>query len=355
MSQFPNRSKAYLHLLAFIKHQFYKRQDTLVDILLKSVTSIKHTANTKLTDNEQSTKKERNEVLQLLNKTQKSAWSFAKGVIAIVNATNATPNEKYYKIEALVDEFEEIDETDEKKLVELDRYLTKESRNQSYYELLTELSNKLQRRVSGIVKVLEFDRSSSSKSILVAIDYFKSSDGKVGNNAPRDFLTKAEEALVYCDEEMNTPLYKCLLFFHIAVSIKSGELNLVYSYRFRAIQDYLIDQSYWNNNKSKVLAEAGLTKFADGELYLEQLKSILDDKYHTVNTRSIDGLNSYLKFDLSGKPMVRTPSIELENKEYIATTLSDNGYIPILSLLKDINNIADFTKGLNISVTNIAR
>jgi len=345
LSQFPNRSKAYLHLLAFIKHQFYKRQDTLVDILLKSVTSIKHTANTKLTDNEQSTKKERNEALQLLNKTQKSAWSFAKGVIAIVNATNATPNEKYYKIEALVDAFEEIDETDEKKLVELDRYLTKESRNQSYYELLTELSNKLQRRVSGIVKVLEFDRSSSSKSILVAIDYFKSSDGKVGNNAPRDFLTKAEEALVYCDEEMNTPLYKCLLFFHIAVSIKSGELNLVYSYRFRAIQDYLIDQSYWDNNKSKVLAEAGLTKFADGELYLEQLKSILDDKYHTVNTRSIDGLNSYLKFDLSGKPMVRTPSIELENKEYIATTLSDNGYIPILSLLKDINNIADFTKG----------
>lgn len=345
LSQFSNRTKAYLHLLAFIKHQFYKRQDTLVDILLKSVTSIKHTANTKIADKEQATKKERNEALQLLNKSHKSAWSFAKSVIAIVNATKATPSEKYYKIEELVDDFQAIDEKDEKKLAELDQYLSKESRNQSYYELLTELSNKLQRRVSGIVKVLEFDRSSSSKSILVAIDYFKSGDGKIGNNAPRDFLTKAEEALVFCEEEMNTPLYKCLLFFHIAASIKSGELNLVYSYRFRAIQDYLIDKAYWESNKNKILAETGLTKFADGEHYMEQLKGILDDKYHTVNTRSIDGLNPYLKFDLSGKPVVRTPSIELENKEYIATTLSDNGYIPILNLLKDINNITDFTKG----------
>ena len=70
-----------------------------------------------------------------------------------------------------------MDETDEKKLAELDCYLSKESRNHSYYDLLASLSNKLQRSVSGIVKVLEFDRSSSSKEILVAIDYFKANDG----------------------------------------------------------------------------------------------------------------------------------------------------------------------------------
>lgn len=239
-----------------------------------------------------------------------------------------------------------MDEADEKKLAEFDRYLSKESRNQSYYDLLTSLSNKLQRRVSGIVKVLEFDRSSSSKSVLMAIDYFKASDGKLGSNAPRGFLTNVEEKLVFCEEEINTPLYKCLLFFHIAASIKSGELNLVYSYRFRAIQYYLIDKAYWESNKSKILAETGMTKFADGEHYLEHLKIKLDDKYHTVNARSTDGLNPHLKFDLSGKPMVGTPSIELENKEYIATTLSDNGYIPIPGLLKDINNITDFTKGV---------
>ena len=213
LSQFSSPTKAYLHLLAFIKHQFYKRQDTLVDILLKSVTSIKHSANAKLADKEQATKKERNEALKLLNDSHKSAWSFAKSVIAIVKATKATPSEKYYKIEELVNAFETIDEADEKKLAEFDQYLSKEVRNQSYYDLLTTLFNKLQRQVSGIIKTLEFDRSSSTKLILVAIDYFKAYDGKIGSSAPRDFLTKTEDALIFGEENINSPLYKCLLFF----------------------------------------------------------------------------------------------------------------------------------------------
>jgi len=344
LTQFPNRTKAYLYLLAFIKHQYYKRQDTLVDILLKSVTSTKHMVKTQLTNLDQTTKKERNETLQILNKSHKSAWSFAKDVISIVNSLNATPNEKYYKIEKLVDEFYSIDKDDEKKLLELEKYLSKESRNQNYYDLLESLSNKLQRRVSGTIKMLDFDRSTSSETIIEAIDYFKETDGNINNNAPLSFLSSTEEKIVYRDEKIIVPLYKCLLFFHIAQSIKSGELNLLYSYRFRAIQDYLIDKKHWDNNKEQILAETGLDKFTDSESYLDNLKIILDDKYHEVNKRIIDGENNYLKFDNAGKPNIRTPSIELENKEFIATKLSDNGYIPVLNLLKDINNITAFTK-----------
>ena len=344
LTQFPNRVKAYLHLLAFIKHQYYKRQDTLVDILLKSVTSSKHIANSKLAEMDQSTKKERNETLQILNTSHKSAWSFAKSVIAIVNSINATPNEKYYKIEELVNEFECIGKVDEKKLLELDNYLSKESRNQTYFNILESLSNKLQRRVSGIIKTLDFDRSTSSKPIFEAIDYFKEVDGDINNSAPLSFLSHAEEKVIHRDEKIIVPLYKCLLFFHIAKAIKSGDLNLVYSYRFRAIQDYLIDKKYWDTNKDQILAETGLDKFADGVSYLNQLKIILDEKYNEVNKRYLDGENAYLKFDSAGKANIRTPSIELENKEFISTKLSNNGYIPILNLLKDINNITEFTK-----------
>jgi len=79
------------------------------------------------------------------------------------------------------------------------------------------------------------------------------------------------------------------------------------------VRCYLIDKAYWDSNKSKILAETGLTKFVDGEHYLEQLNGILDDKYYTVNTRSIDGLNPCLKVDLSGKPVVRTSSWKTKN------------------------------------------
>ena len=43
LKQFPDKDKLYLHLLAFIQHQFYLRQDYSVDVLLKCVQSTKST------------------------------------------------------------------------------------------------------------------------------------------------------------------------------------------------------------------------------------------------------------------------------------------------------------------------
>lgn len=39
ITQFTNRHKTRLHLLAFIKHQFFQRQDAAINVLLKSVTA----------------------------------------------------------------------------------------------------------------------------------------------------------------------------------------------------------------------------------------------------------------------------------------------------------------------------
>ena len=44
LKQFPDKNKLHLHLMAFISHQFYHYQDTLVDVLLKSVQAAKNTA-----------------------------------------------------------------------------------------------------------------------------------------------------------------------------------------------------------------------------------------------------------------------------------------------------------------------
>lgn len=346
LTQFPNRNKTYLYLLCFIKHQYYRRQDTLVDILLKSVTSTLHTVKSKLGEQEQATKKERNEALQILNNSHKSILAFAKTVIAIVDSKGSTPSEKYYKIEDIVRQLEGMSAEDEEKVKTLETYLSKESRNQSYYELLEAQSNKLQRRVSGIVNTLEFDRSTSSSLLLDAIDYFNAANGRITNSAPTGFLDHAELDVLYRDDSIIAPLYKCLLFIHIASAIKSGDLNLIHSYRFRAIQDYLIDKKYWDQNKDEILHEAGLSKFSDGEAYLVELKQLLDEKFHTVNSRIIENNNPYFSINSYGKPVIKTPNIEKENKEFIATTLSEDGFTPILKVLKEVNAATEFTKTL---------
>lgn len=44
LKAFPNRYKRYLHVLAFIQHQYSTRQDVLVDILLKTTQTALNTA-----------------------------------------------------------------------------------------------------------------------------------------------------------------------------------------------------------------------------------------------------------------------------------------------------------------------
>ncbi len=48
LKQFPDPQKRYLHLLAFIKHQYFIRQDVLMDIFLKSVRTATNAVNKQL-------------------------------------------------------------------------------------------------------------------------------------------------------------------------------------------------------------------------------------------------------------------------------------------------------------------
>lgn len=354
LTQFPNRYKVYLHLLAFIKHQFYKRQDSLVDTLLKCVTATSHKAKSQLALHEQSIRAERDKAIQALSQSHKSISELAKGIIAVVNAKGATPNEKYYKIEELVHEFQADDEIDTELLEALEDQLQGEQKKQAYYELLEMLSLKLQRRVSSIVKALCFDEDSEAGELLEAIKHFRETDGGIGHTPPVGFLNAAELAVVTRDDKIVIPLYKCLLFFHIATAIKAGKLNLRYSYRYRAIQDYLIDKAYWQKNKAAILRDTGMLAFVNGNTYLEILKESLNERYSQVNEYIAKGENLYFSRDQYGNPRIRTPRTDFEDKSFISDTLSQDGYIPILQLLKEVNQACAFTESFkHLSPKNV--
>lgn len=342
LSQFPNRHKLYLHLLGFIQHQFYQRQDSLIDVLLKSVTATKHRVKRELGEHDQKTKSERDHAIQALSTAHKSAAQFTKDVVAIVSVKNATPNEKYYKIEALVTDFEATDTSDLALIDKLEGELQRDSQQDRYYALLEGQSIKLQRRVSAAIKVLEFDPESDTVDIVEAINHFKETSGTLGRNPPMGFLTAQELTAVRRDGTIGASLYKCLLFLRIAEAIKAGQLNLRYSYRYRAVQDYLVDKQHWQQNKTQLLRETDLLAFADGEAYLASLEKVIDDRYTQVNERFLAGDNPYMSVDDKGYCRVRTPSIDADKKSFISTTLSQRGYVPILQVLREINRVSGF-------------
>ena len=69
--------------------------------------------------------------------------------------------------------------------------------------------------------------------------------------------------------------------------MRAGKLNLQLSYRYRAMQDYLIPTARWQKERDRLLTLAGLQKFADGTGYLAELKTTLDNTYRAVNGRFI--------------------------------------------------------------------
>jgi TnpA family transposase len=342
LTQFTDKENIYLHLLGFVKHHYFARQDSLVDALMKSVTSTLHKASSKQAEHERSVKEERDKAIHELSKSHKSISKLAKEIISIVESVSATPNEKYHKIEELVFDYQKNDEIDYSLLEDLDNQLRKESKNHTYYQLLESLSLRLQLKATPIVRALNFDSTSKAKDLLEAVDHFQESEGNVGKSPPIKFLSKQDRANVERND-FSIPLYKCLLFIYISKAIKSGDLNLAYSYRFRSIQDYMIDKEYWEARKYQILRECNLLEYIDGEAYLAGLKLGLHEKYKVVNKHLADGINTSLTFKDGRVSRVSTPKTDFQEESFIADALSQDGYIPILQLLKEVNQVCQFT------------
>ncbi len=211
--------------------------------------------------------------------------------------------------------------------------------------LLEKLSVKLQRRITQVIIALDFNETASDKNLISAIEYFKEKDGQITQHAPTDFMDKEEqEFLLDKDRKFSMSLYKILLFIHSVDGIKSGALNLKYSYRYKAIHDYLIDEETWEKYQTQLMHSAGLENLSDYQETMEKLKQMLEEKYQVVNKRFIEKRNPYLSIDEKGIVHVITPAIDKTDTEYTAALLEQAGYVPILQVLSHIEKTTHFTQ-----------
>ncbi len=183
--------------------------------------------------------------------------------------------------------------------------------NERYFDILELLSLRLQRRVSNILKTMEFSNQNANKKLLTAIKHFKLMDGDIGHNPPLTFLKEDERDAVLQKEEFRVSLYKALLFTHIADDIKSDQLIFDATYKYKGIFDYLISEEVWLKDRD-------------------------------VNARLIAGDNPYFQLNSDKKPKVKTPKIDNSNLGFVGDTLMQNGYVPIQKILADVNQVCDF-------------
>lgn len=64
---------------------------------------------------------------------------------------------------------------------------------------------------------------------------------------------------------------------------------------------------------------------------------MLDARYQQVNHRYLSGDNEHLSIDEKSLVKVRTPATEFSEEGYVGSLLADNGIVPVLQILREIN------------------
>ena len=218
-------------LLSFVKYQYYIRNDNLVDRLIAIMQSTKNTLLRHQKDFHFENEPKQRGLLQAL---EDSNLSILNEVNGIINDAKWSDQHKIAALRSLV-----ATKMQSIKIL-LEEKSSIETENLDKFDFIQKASQSLQGKLSGVVKLLEFDEKSSNKHLIKAIRYFKE-NSNLTKLAPTDFLSEEEKsALVDNENKFRVSLYKALLFIHISDGIRSGILNLKYSYKYKSFEDYLI-------------------------------------------------------------------------------------------------------------------
>ena len=191
--------------------------------------------------------------------------------------------------------------------------------------------------MSPILKALSFQGEPGARKLLDAIEHFKEKDPAVDIAAPGAFLDSEEQAKVTQDGRFRVSLYKALLFLHVQSGIKSGPLNLEHSYKYRPLDDYLIDRARWQRDKQQVIERAGLDTFVDPQKVLKELDEALYQQYLITNQDIAEGKNPHIKFGKNGDFALATPKQEESDAEPLQHFFPERRFVPLVEILATVN------------------
>jgi len=194
--------------------------------------------------------------------------------------------------------------------------------------------------------LLEFDEATSGKDLLEALQYFRTHKDLIGT-PPTKFLTLIQQGKVLDQKGgLRVSLYKVLLFYHTALRIKSGRLNLLHSYRYRAFERYLLPKERWLQEKGALLERANLLEFADCKAVLAELGQQLHQQFEKTNERIMTAQNPHSSLKKDNKLVIDTPKIATDTLLNPYDLFPANKVISLQEVLATVNSLTRFTDAL---------
>jgi|GEM_PF-1129721 TnpA family transposase len=339
-------SDKYLFLLCFLIHQVRKRHDFFIDILLQNVKAAENFTKRLQKEDYFQNHKQRAAATRLLIESRMNYRQQLHAVKAIVSSPLGD-RQKVTALEELLQIDIELPVEQQQQVVILENEVNRDQQSQ-FYRILEKRSTWLSNRVGAILRSLVFSLENSDQALLAAVEQYSAKNGRI--KAPATGLTWLEDQqqdVIYVLDEtgkdkFRAGLYKMFLFAAVENAIKSGTVNFRHSYRYRFLEEYLIDRNEWVLHKKRLLEDAGLTHFSEGKTVTEGLKVHLGDLYQHTNENIKAGRNGHMSFNRDKKPIIATPAVEKPDLEKVSAYFRPARYVSILSLLSDVEKSAPF-------------
>lgn len=331
-------SRRYLHLIAFIACQTLKLQDMLIDTLLLAVQAAKNSTEKENVISYYDGREARNKSVNLLVDTiQHDLMGTIATIKAILKNLKLTSDQKVEAIKIKLSQ-PEPKQSIENIVAELRNEISKVQQKNDYYDMLEDRSLKLQNRVANIVRYTVFDLSGNT-ALLTAIKYYQEKLGNIDKNAPTGFLSAEQRSAIFLEDgKFRISLYKALLYIEIANAIKSGVLNMVYSEKYRSLDDYLIPKDLWMKNRNEYLQRAELSQYADCDATLKFLDNALNARYEETNRNFTNGTNQFLTFRTNRTFHVTTPKLDDNDSLSLSGIFPEQKFISLLEALATVDN-----------------
>ncbi|YCM46806.1 Tn3 family transposase (plasmid) [Verrucomicrobiaceae bacterium 227] len=327
----------YLHLIAFITHQFFRLQDNLIDVFLTTTQSAINSAQREHKERCYEQRAARGEAVETLVRQLDRSLEVIHSVDDIAENPELDDAEKIAGIRTLLNDVR----AHEKEAIEVRNQLESDLSEVEYFDVLEEKSLRMQNRATPVLKSIGFNVKSNGGPLSQAIDYLKAKNGVIDEHAPMDFLHPDERAAV-TKGKFRISLYKALLFIHARTGIKAGILNLEHSYKYRALEDYMISNQRWQQEKGSLLERAGLSEFSDPKKTLSDLDETLYDQYLKTNNRIKDGRNENVGLTKSGNLKVTTPKLQETDTDPLQALFPEKQYISLCEVLATVDHHSHF-------------
>ena len=331
-------SQQLLYMLAFVYHQYAFRQDFLIRIAINAFNKFK--------GDFQKYEKEKNFEFREQHRLEwvqlkEMAISYRKNweeVCDIMNKEGITAEDKVERTCRYIRETEQL-----KKREKEFEILEENAPENLYPRYLKSRHSFLSKRIGEVIKVVEWDSESSNLMLYQAIRTFQRSeitDLCFCKSSLPLFKEKQRNTFYEEDGKLNVRTCKAAFYMLVIEELQAGKIYLKYSYKYRSIHQYLIDEDVWKENKSSLLKQSGLSHLTDFKSVIRQLEKELEAQWEKTNL----GISENPYLNISGKGIIHliTPAVEKPQLEPVAELMKKYQYTTLKDILLGVNEQADF-------------